>query len=306
MKVRDMPRGRADRRWSRPAAGSSSSSSSSAARSSSAGPGRRGLGGSKRATPRSRSRGRSPDPWLRSASSSCTSRSWPSPTTTSANHTNVTLAQDDTQLTPSLAVTKRQSILPPTRWRRSAPRAARRSRRWGRSSVGRDRVHLRFRHVAGADHGWQEPDVPPRRPQRQHPGPAGRQLRGQALQPKGRAVIDDDEAYSQGLVKTWSRSSRRPGSRSTTDDQRDGYGCDARGRDQVAGHVEADPGWGDVLPWQAAANAQTFGLAAKQRARRRSCLGPTAPTRRRSSRSRGATCRPSGPTSRARTIRWTS
>ena len=139
-----------------------------------------------------------------SARSSCTSPSWPSPMDNKANGTSITLGQDDTQLTPSLATTKtkRSSRRRPSR----ADRAGRQpGGRGGRAAVreGRHGVHLRLGDAAGADHQRREQDVLPRRPQRQRPGPAGRQLHRQPhSRPKGSTIliVDDQEAYSQGLV----------------------------------------------------------------------------------------------------------
>ena len=79
-------------------------------------------------------------------------------------------------------------------------------------------------------------------------------------------IIDDDEAYSQGLVNVDDPDPEEGGDHGRPSDaQRDRHRRDARGGDQVARDLAADrAGWGDVLPWQTATNAQKFGQDAKQ------------------------------------------
>ena len=204
-----------------------------------------------------------------------------------ANGTNVTLAQDDTQLTPSLATTKTQSIISNSgRGRRSDRRAARRSRRSGRCSAGPGWRSSPARRRCRRWPQRREPDVLPRRPRRQRPGPAGRQLHRQPPAPQGRA----DRRRRGGLLAGPGRGDdpdppegRHQGR--PRDDQRHRHRRRRCPRWSVAGHLAAD---------RRSVRAAVAGR--RQRAavrpglpsstRRRSCSGPTAPTRRRSSRSR--------------------
>ena len=103
-----------------------------------------------------------------------------------ANHTNITLVQDDTQLTPSLAVPK--TAVDRRHRTRSRRRPGRQPGGRGRRAAlrqGRDGVHLGLGDDAGADDQRQEPDVLPRRPRRRRPGSAGRQLHRQPPAPEG-------------------------------------------------------------------------------------------------------------------------
>ena len=227
-----------------------------------------------------------------------------------ANRTNVTLAQDDTQLTPSLAVTE-----DPVDHRHQRGRGDRAGRQPGgrgrRAAVrqGGDGVHLRLGDAAGARQQRQEPDVLPRRPRRRRPGPAGRQLRDQPPAPEGRP----DHRRRRGLFAgSGQRDDPDPqegrDQGQPSDAQRHRHRRDARQRDQVACHLAADRGRDGDVP-AVADGRPTPRCSARtpsKRARRRSCSGPTAPTRRRSSRSRAATCRHSVPTSRTARARSTS
>ena len=128
------------------------------------------------------------------------------------------------------------------------------------------------------------------------------------LHPKAVLIIDDDEAYSQGLVNVMTPILKKAGI--TVNHQTlNGTDTGATLANEIKSLVTSQLTPNETVtfvPWQTATNAQQFGLTPSSRARRRSCSAPTAPTRRRSSRSRAATCRRSVLTSRTAQARSTS
>ena len=185
----------------------------------------------------------------------------------------------------------------------------------GRTAVreGRHGVHLGLGDASGADHERGEQDVLPRRPQRQRPGSEGRATTSSTTSsPRPGStilIVDDQEAYSQGLVSVMSpilsagRLHGRP-----RELQRQRHRCDA---------AERPLGAGDGARQQQRARRDRA-LAVRQqrgavrpddpgsRARASRCSAPTAPTRPASSTSRAPTCRTSAPTSRGTRARSTS
>ena len=88
------------------------------------------------------------------------------------------------------------------------------------------------------------------------------------LHPKAVLIIDDDEAYSQGLVNVMIPILQEGGDHGQPPDaQRHGHRRDARRalKSLVTSQLTSDETV-TVLPWQTATNAQQFGLDAKQAA----------------------------------------
>ena len=225
-----------------------------------------------------------------SASSSCTSRSSPSPPTTRRNGTNVTLAQDDTQLTPSIAVTKTAGDHRLERGRRrSDPRAARRSRRSARCSRKAGMAFISGSATLPAlTTSGKNPTFFRVVPDDDVQGPQDANYIINHLHPKAVLIIDDEEAYSQGLVNVMiadpqggrhhgqppdATTARTPARRSRTtlsslvtsqlNAERDGHGpavAERRRTPSMFGQRRQAAGQDDDR-----------------------CSGPTAPTRRRSS-----------------------
>jgi branched-chain amino acid transport system substrate-binding protein len=184
-----------------------------------------------------------------------------------ANHTNVTLAQDDTQLTPSLAVSKGQSIVAtnavgvigpagsqeveavgPIFARAGIPLVSGSATLPALASSGKNTTF--FRVVPDDD----------------IQGPQDANYIVNHLHPKAVLVIDDDEAYSQGLVSTMLPIFQKAGikvNHQTLNGTDTGATLASAIKSLVTSQLTPTETV-TVVPWQAAQNAQTFGLDAQQ------------------------------------------
>ena len=180
-----------------------------------------------------------------------------------ANGTNVTLAQDDTQLTPSIATQKTQSIIATNAVAAVGPAGSQEVEAvgplFGRAGIafisgsatlpalttdGRNPTFLRV--------------VPNDNIQ----GPQDANYVIHHLHPKAVLIIDDDEAYSQGLVKTIVPILQKAGikvNHQTINGTDTGATLASAINSLVTSQLSANDGV-TMLPWQAAANAQEFGL----------------------------------------------
>ncbi len=155
------------------------------------------------ASRRSASRARSPARWRCSGRSSCISRELALSMDNTANKTKITLVQGDTQLKPAQATTVTQQFTSNSKIvARGGPGRQPGSRgRRPADGPGGAGVHLRARRPNSTLTDRQVPDVLPGRVE----GRACRDRRtpttsSSNLHPKALMIVDDQEAYSTGLV----------------------------------------------------------------------------------------------------------
>jgi branched-chain amino acid transport system substrate-binding protein len=181
--------------------------------------------------------------------------------------TNVTLAQDDTQLTPSIATTKTQSIVATPAVATVGPAGSQEVEAVGPlfAKAGVAFISGSATLPALATSGKNVTFfrvVPDDNVQ----GPQDANYIVNKLKPKGVLIIDDDEAYSQGLVNVMVPILKKAGiavDHQTINGTDTGATLADAIKSLVTSHLSANDGV-TVLPWQAAANAQQFGLDAKQ------------------------------------------
>ena len=184
-----------------------------------------------------------------------------------ANGTSVNLVQDDTQLTPSLATQKTQSILSSGAVATIGPAGSQEVEAvgplFGRAGMAfitgsatlpaltTDGKNPTFLRVVPND------DIQ---------GPQDANYVVNHLHPKAVLIVDDDEAYSQGLVKTMIPVFQKAGVKvdhETINGTDTGATLANAINSLVTSKLNPDETV-TMLPWQAAANAQQFGLAAQQ------------------------------------------
>lgn len=183
------------------------------------------------------------------------------------NGTDVTLVQDDTQLTPSLATQKTQSIISSSAVGVIGPAGSQEV-----EAVGPlfGRAGLAF--VSGSatlpalTKSGANPTFFRVVPNDNIQGPQDANYVINHLHPKAVLVIDDDEAYSQGLVKTMIPIFQKAGVK-VNHQTLNGTDTGATLANAINSLVTSQLNPSEtvtMLPWQAAANAQQFGLAAQQ------------------------------------------
>jgi branched-chain amino acid transport system substrate-binding protein len=180
-----------------------------------------------------------------------------------ANGTDVTLAQDDTQLTPSIATQKTQSIIATNAVAVVGPAGSQEVEAvgplFGRAGIAfisgsatlpaltTDGKNPTFLRVVPND------DIQ---------GPQDANYVINHLHPKAVLIIDDDEAYSQGLVKTIVPILQKAGikvNHQTINGTDTGATLASAINSLVTSQLTPNETV-TMLPWQAAANAQEFGL----------------------------------------------
>jgi len=184
-----------------------------------------------------------------------------------ANHTNVTLDQDDTQLTPSIAVSKTQSIIASPAVAVVGPSGSQEVEAVGPllAKAGLAAVSgsatLPALTSSGANKTFfrvvPDDDVQ---------GPQDANYIVSHLHPKAVLIIDDDEAYSQGITKVMIPILTKAGikvNHQTVNGTDTGATLASALSSLVTAQLTPDETV-TVLPWQAAANAQQFGLLAKK------------------------------------------
>ena len=182
-------------------------------------------------------------------------------------HLNVTLAQDDTQLTPSIATTKTQSIIATPAVAVVGPSGSQEVEavgpllaRAGLAAVSGSAT-LPALTSSGANKTFFRV-VPDDNVQ----GPQDANYIVTHLHPKGVLIIDDDEAYSQGITKVMIPILQKAGIKvdhQTVNGTDTGATLSNALSSLVTSHLNSNVQVA-VLPWQAAANAQQFGLDAQQ------------------------------------------
>jgi branched-chain amino acid transport system substrate-binding protein len=184
-----------------------------------------------------------------------------------ANHTNVTLAQDDTQLTPSLAVQKTQSIIASSAVAAIGPAGSQEVEAVGPlfGKAGVPFISGSATLPALASSG-KNPTFFRVVPDDDVQGPQDANYAINHLHPKSVLIIDDDEAYSQGLVNVMVPILKKAGisvDHQTLNGTDTGATLAAAIKSLVTSHLTAADGV-TFLPWQTATNAQMFGQDAKQ------------------------------------------
>jgi branched-chain amino acid transport system substrate-binding protein len=184
-----------------------------------------------------------------------------------ANHTDVTLAQDDTQLTPSIAVSKAQSIVASSAVAVVGPAGSQEVEAVGPifGKAGIAFVSGSATLPALATDG-KNPTFFRVVPDDDVQGPQDANYVVNHLHPKAVLIIDDDEAYSQGLVNVMIPILKKAGisvDHQTLNGTDTGATLAAALKSLVTSHLSADDSVA-ILPWQTATQAQQFGLDAKQ------------------------------------------
>jgi branched-chain amino acid transport system substrate-binding protein len=184
-----------------------------------------------------------------------------------ANHTNVTLAQDDTQLTPSIAVSKAQSIVATNAVAVIGPAGSQEVEAVGPifGKAGIPFISGSATLPALATDG-KNPTFFRVVPDDDVQGPQDANYVINHLHTKGVLIIDDDEAYSQGLVNVMIPILKKAGiavDHQTLNGTDTGATLAAAIKSLVTSHLSAQDGVA-MLPWQTATDAQLFGQDAKQ------------------------------------------
>ena len=184
-----------------------------------------------------------------------------------ANKTNVTLDQDDTQLTPSIAVSKAESIIASPAVGVVGPAGSQEVEAvgpiFGRAGVPFISGSATLPALATSG---KNPTFFRVVPNDDVQGPQDANYIVNHLKPKAVLIIDDNEAYSQGLVKTMIPIFQKAGIK-VNHQTLNGTDTGATLANAISSLVTSQLNPSEtvtVLPWQAAANAQTFGLDAKQ------------------------------------------
>jgi branched-chain amino acid transport system substrate-binding protein len=184
-----------------------------------------------------------------------------------ANHTNVTLAQDDTQLTPSIAVSKTESIIASSAVAVVGPSGSQEVEAVGPllAKAGLAAVSGSATLPALTSSGTNKTFfrvVPDDDVQ----GPQDANYIVNHLHPKAVLIIDDDEAYSQGITRVMIPIMTKAGikvNHQTYNGTDTGATLASALKALVTSQLTPNETV-TVLPWQAAANAQQFGLDAQQ------------------------------------------
>jgi branched-chain amino acid transport system substrate-binding protein len=184
-----------------------------------------------------------------------------------ANGTSVTLAQDDTQLTPSIATTKTQAIIGSSAVASVGPAGSQEV-----EAVGPLFGKAGMAFITGSATGvvlttsGSNPTFFRVVPNDGVQGPQDANYIITHLKPKAVLMVDDDEAYSQGLVKVMTPILQKAGIK-VNHQTYNGTDTGATLANALSSLVTSQLNSAEtvtVLPWQTAANAQQFGLDAQQ------------------------------------------
>ena len=184
-----------------------------------------------------------------------------------ANGTNVTLAQDDTQLTPSLATQKTQSIIGSNAVAVIGPAGSQEVNAVGPlfGKAGLAFISGSATLPALATSG-KNPTFFRVVPDDNVQGPQDANYIINHLKPKAVLIIDDAEAYSQGLANAMTPILKKAGikvNRQTYNGTDTGATLASALSSLVTSQLTPDETV-TVVPWQTAANAQQFGLDVQQ------------------------------------------
>jgi branched-chain amino acid transport system substrate-binding protein len=184
-----------------------------------------------------------------------------------ANHTDVTLAQDDTQLTPSMAVSKAQAIVASSAVGVVGPAGSQEV-----EAVGPIFGKAGIAFVSGSatlptlTTDGKNPTFFRVVPDDNVQGPQDANYVVNHLHPKAVLLIDDDEAYSQGLVKVITPVLQKAGIK-VNHQTLNGTDTGATLANAIQSLVTSQLNSSEtvtMLPWQTATNAQMFGLDAQK------------------------------------------
>ena len=183
-----------------------------------------------------------------------------------ANGTDVTMAQDDTQLTPSIATTKTQSIIATPAVAVVGPAGSQEVEAVGplfaRAGLALISGSATLPALAGGANSTFFRVVPDDNVQ----APQDANYIVKHLHPKGVLIVDDDEAYSQGITKVMIPILEKAGIK-VDHETINGTDTGATLSNALSSLVTSKLNSNvqvAMLPWQAAANAQQFGLDAQQ------------------------------------------
>jgi branched-chain amino acid transport system substrate-binding protein len=193
-----------------------------------------------------------------------------------ANGTNVTLNQDDTQLMPSIAVTKTQAIIASPAVASIGPAGSQEVEAVGPlfGRAGMAFVSGSSTLPAVATSG-KNPTFFRTVPDDNVQGPQDANYIVNHLHPKAVLIIDDAEAYSQGLVKVMTPILQKAGIK-VNHQSYNGTDTGATLANALSSIVTSKLTPDEsvtVLPWQTAANAQMFGLDAQQQHKKTTLFG---------------------------------
>lgn len=193
-----------------------------------------------------------------------------------ANHTNITMAQDDTQLTPSLATTKTQSIISSPAVAVIGPAGSQEVEAVGPlfGKAGLAFVSGSATLPALATDG-KNPTFFRVVPDDNVQGPQDANYVVNHLKPKAVLIIDDNEAYSQGLVNTMIPILKKAGisvDHQTLNGSDTGATLANEIKSLVTSHLNANDTV-TMVPWQTPTSAQQFGLDAKQQGKKTILFG---------------------------------
>jgi branched-chain amino acid transport system substrate-binding protein len=188
-------------------------------------------------------------------------------TDNAADQTNVTLNQDDTQLMPALAVSKTNAIIASPAVAVIGPAGSQEVEAVGPlfGKAGIAFISGSATGVALAASG-KNPTFFRVVADDSHQGPQDANYIVTHLKPKAVLIIDDAEAYSQGLVQAITPILQKAGIK-VNHQTYNGTDTGATLANALASLVTSQLNPAEtvtVVPWQTAANAQTFGLDAKQ------------------------------------------
>jgi branched-chain amino acid transport system substrate-binding protein len=193
-----------------------------------------------------------------------------------ANGTNVTLAQDDTQLTPSIATTKTEAIVGSGAVAAVGPAGSQEV-----EAVGPLFGRAGMAFITGSATGvvlttsGKNPTFFRVVPNDGVQGPQDANYIITHLKPKAVLIVDDDEAYSQGLVKVMTPILTKAGIK-VNHQTYNGTDTGATLSNALSSLVTSQLNPAEtvtVLPWQTAANAQQFGLDAQQQHKKTTLFG---------------------------------
>jgi branched-chain amino acid transport system substrate-binding protein len=183
-----------------------------------------------------------------------------------ANGTNVTLNQDDTQLTPSIATTKTQAIIASPAVAVVGPSGSQEVEAvgplLGRAGLAAVSGSATVPALASSANPTFFRVVPNDNVQ----GPQDANYIITHLKPKAVLLVDDDEAYSQGLVKVMTPILTKAGIK-VNHQTFNGTDTGATAASALSSLVTSQLNSSEtvaILPWQTAADAQQFGLDAQQ------------------------------------------
>jgi branched-chain amino acid transport system substrate-binding protein len=184
-----------------------------------------------------------------------------------ANGTNVTLSQDDTQLTPSIAVTKTQAIIASNAVASIGPAGSQEVEAIGPlfGRAGLAFISGSSTNTAVATSG-KNPTFFRTVPNDGVQGPQDANYIVNHLHPKAVLIIDDAEAYSQGLVKVMTPIFQKFGIK-VNHQSFNGTDTGATLANALSSLVTSQLTPAEtvtVVPWQTATSAQQFGLDVQQ------------------------------------------